>query len=118
MLIKRVLVAAALGLPLVFGAPGMAVADGDHHHKPVEHCKQHDCKPAKEHCKKDKDCKPEKQHCKKDQDCKSHEGKKSHHDKKSHHGKKSHGDKQEQALNNSNTQVNVHTNEQTGTQHS
>ncbi|CAM04601.1 hypothetical protein ACFQ0O_27475 [Saccharopolyspora spinosporotrichia] len=96
----------------------MAVADGDHHHKPVEHCKQHDCKPAKEHCKKDKDCKPEKQHCKKDQDCKSHEGKKSHHDKKSHHGKKSHGDKQEQALNNSNTQVNVHTNEQTGTQHS
>lgn len=39
---KRVIAAAALGLPVLLGAPGMALADGDHgDHKP---CHSKKCK--------------------------------------------------------------------------
>ena len=68
----RVIAATALGLPLLFGAPSMALASGDHHGKPVEHCKQ-ECKPVKEDCKKDrkKDCKKPSVHQDLDQNSKN-----------------------------------------------
>ena len=39
---KRVIAATALGLPLLLGAPGMAMADGGHHHKKPSQSQEQD----------------------------------------------------------------------------